>query len=180
MRLADVTRAFADAQRMNLWLAQIDMDASRPENQEMLATTAKRCMDASMLVGRLGAADVEVKLDAITVKLGGAKQKVCEPLAKTAKLYAKAEAEREAAITAPFRRIGISGDKLAVCARQPAIYGIGGGVLTPAQIKKASILFVLRVNDGVSTLQRFIFNGNKLVARTEKTYDGEPDASAYR
>ena len=47
---------------------------------------------------------------------------------------------------------------------------------TPAQIKKAGILFVLRE----STLKRYIFKGNKLVAWTEKELAGEPDADAYR
>lgn len=96
-----------------------------------------------------------------------------------------AKSEQEIKLGAPFKRAGIRGDKLrlAIVAkhRGNAILGVGGAPLPPAQIRRASLLFIATAeSDGQWKLYRFTFKGDKLVSETHQAYATRPNASKFR
>lgn len=192
-RIALVAHAIDVAQDRNFWLTQVNMWTMDPAEAADIVKEANACMAGAAQVDELGVGDTELLLHNengnFELKMADAKAKVCEPLAKSASAFAKdvkkATDDREAATTGPFKKAGIGGDKLDVCAHyfNSNIRGVGGGVLTPAQIKKANVLFVRlgpATDTGLYTLQRFMFKGDKLVSQTDKEFVRLPGAGAYK
>lgn len=162
------------------WREAIDVATSSPDDAKRLAKHAEDCLKAYARVQPLGIGDREVW----KVHLDEAKEKICDPLAKAAASFAddikKAADAAEAEAQAPFKAVGIKGDKLFTCTQYHVLRGIGGGELEPAQIKKANVLFALQGGDGNYTLYRFQFKGDKLVRTTSQDFYLRPKAKAYR
>lgn len=96
-----------------------------------------------------------------------------------------AKEEYEASLAAPFKSVGIKGDKLefAILAARSGdtILGVGGSPLTPAQIKRAKLLFVsVQSRNGDWTVYRLMFKGDKEIKRTHETYIVRPGSSKFR
>lgn len=189
VRIAQVAHAIYEAQDRAMWITQINKDTHDPEEAATLLETAKQCTEAAALVDGLGAGDYELHLEQLTLHMDEANEKVCIPLMTAAKAFGKevtaAKAAREAEQYGPFKKAGIGGDKLEVCGQnwRSNIRGVGGGVLSPAQIKKASVLFVRlgpATDTGLYSLRRFAFKGDKLVSSTEKNFIGLPGAGAFK
>jgi hypothetical protein len=86
-----------------------------------------------------------------------------------------------AKIDAPLIAAGLSGDKLEMMGFDDDIYGPGAIKLTPAQFKRASVVF--RVRQGADyewTLHRFTFKGDKLISETQEGFLTQPGPSKYR
>lgn len=192
-RIAQVAHAIGVAQDRIFWLTQVNMYTMDAADQATFLNEAKDCMDAAAQVESLGIGDRQVLLHNengnFKIALDEAKEKVCEPLAKSAKAFAKdvkkAADEHDAEKYGPFKKAGIGGDKLEICGSyyRSNIRGVGGGVLSPAQIKKAKILFVRMgpaTDTGLYSVSRFVFNGDKLVSSTEKNYVTVPGAGAFK
>jgi len=123
------------------------------------------------------------------VTLAQVRAEYCDKLAAAAQSFddniRAAKEEHEAAIAAPFKAAGIKGDKLAfslaAAHRGDRILGVGGAPLTPAQIKRAKLLFVTVLDhSGYWTVYRFAYRGDKEVGRTNETYAIRPGSSKYR
>jgi hypothetical protein len=172
------------------WYSDIDIASNHEENQEKLVASAARC-DSELT--RLLAAGVDPELvvkigrDSEKVKITEAKTKLCEPLAKIAKTFAKTvEAERKARYeraAKPYKAVGINGDKLDfIINNEDSIRGVGGRALaSPKELKAAKIMFVTTSdsNDFYS-VTRYVFSGDRMASSTTKRYDREPGAGAYR
>jgi hypothetical protein len=86
-----------------------------------------------------------------------------------------------AKIDAPLIAAGLSGDKLEMMGFDDDIYGPGAIKLTPAQFRRASVVF--RVKQGADyewTLHRFTFKGDKLISETQEGFLTQPGPSKYR
>lgn len=154
------------------------------EAAQMLATTSdgKECASEMDRLLKFGIADAEIEVRDVAFKLGNAKKTICEPIAKGLPI-SKAEKEKARdAAAAPYKEAGISGGKLNVCiANGPNIRGAGGATLTPAKIKRASLLFVVTGPvDGVYTLQRITFKEDEIDGVSEKTFKKAPVAADYK
>lgn len=154
------------------------------EAAQMLATTndGKECAAEMDRLLKFGIADVEIEVRDVAFKLGDAKKKICEPVAKGLPISEQEKANARDAAAAPYKEAGIGGGKLNVCiANGPNIRGAAGVTLTPAKIKRASLLFVLKGPvDGVYTLQRLTFKDDEIDAVSEKTFKKSPAAADYR
>ena len=162
---------------------KIIMDAhnGNPKDQASFVQKGKDCFAAADRADQLGIGDVNYN-DKVLIK--DVRAKICEPEAKAAASWASdvekaGEADR-AELEAPFKAVGIKGDKLFTCTQHHVIRGIGGGELEPAQIKKASVLFALEGGEGSYTLYRYVFKGEKFVRRTSHDYYLRPGPKAYR
>ena len=60
--------------------------------------------------------------------------------------------------------------------------GVDGDLVRdPAKLAKATVLFHwLEDGDGIHTIRRFQFSGNKLVGKSERTYYKHPGSDAFR
>ena len=154
------------------------------EAAQMLATTSdgKQCAAEMDRLLKFGIADVEIEVRDVAFKLGDAKKKICEPVAKGLPISAEEKAKARDVAATPYKEAGIGGGKLNVCiANGPNIRGAGGVTLAPAKIKRASLLFVATGPvDGVYTLQRLTFKGDEIDAVSEKTLKKAPVAADYR
>lgn len=121
--------------------------------------------------------------------LAEVRSEYCDKLAALAQNFDDrvqfAKSEQETKLGAPFKRAGIRGDKLSLAIvakhRGVAILGVGGAPLTPAQIRRASLLFTAKADgNGQWKLYRFMFKGDKLVSETHQTYATRPNASKFR
>jgi hypothetical protein len=182
----EVFQAIKKAHEANVWLTQIEMSSNHPENQAMLEKTAKECAAAADRGVQLGFGDLEFR-DGIFIDQ--TKEKVCEPLAKAAKSFAAdVENAANAALEeakAPFKKAGIKGDKLHICASYAdrTFRGKGGAELSPAQVKKSNLLFFWSGPDsssGLYYLQRYAFKGDKLVGQSEVKLIRPPVAKDFR
>jgi hypothetical protein len=191
-RVAEAQRALFDAEQWNWWLTQIDVASNHEENQEKLVASAENCtkeMERLLSDGLATDVSVMVGQPQRAVSLAHAKDEICAPLAKVAKGFAKqVSAEREkrlAAIAAPYKKAGITGDRLDLCIHYDnAVFrGIGGNELSsPAQIKRAGVLFVTlgpSSDDGTYTVTKYVFKGDKLVSSLDAQYILKPGSKAY-
>jgi hypothetical protein len=163
------------------WLKMIDIASNHPENAVTLAKDADACIKAVARVDAMGIGDREHR----GVHLDEAKEKICDPLAKAAATFASdvknAAAAAEAEAQAPFKAVGIKGDKLFTCTQYHVLRGVGGWELEAAQIKKAKVLFALQGGDEYGwTLYRFTFKGDKLVGTTSRNYVLRPGPKAFK
>ncbi len=180
-QVGEIAPAVKDAAHDIEWLKLIDFVSNHPENGPRLAADAEACFKAIARVDELGIGQYEVA----GVKLVEAKAKLCEPLAKAAKTFGadiqKAAAAAEEEKQAPFKAVGIKGDKLFTCTQHNVIRGVGGWELEPAQIKKANILFALEGGDDYGwTLNRYVFKGDKLVSHSSRNFTLRPGAKAFK
>jgi hypothetical protein len=158
-----------------------------------LAGDAQACSDE--VKRRLGAgdtADTDVAVmsfsgDHKQLKLGDVEATVCKVVADGAASWDNsikdAHGKENDRIAAPYKAVGITGDKLDFAVKQndSDFYGVGGNVLkTPEDLKKASVVFILNGGAGTKyTLWRRQFNGDKLVGTSSADYLKKPPASAY-
>lgn len=184
--LVDVMQGIKKGHDANVWLKQIEMSANHPENQAMLEKSAKECTDAAARGVQLGFGDVEFDTG---IFVDQAKQKICDPLAKSASTFAaevqKAAQAAEEEAKAPFKAAGIKGDKLHICGSYAdrTFRGKGGVELSPAQVKKSNLLFFWSGPDsssGLYYLQRYAFKGDKLVGQSEVKLIRPPVAKDFR
>jgi hypothetical protein len=192
-QLAEAEAALTDAQQWNYFLEQIDIASNHEENGATMAASAARC---SAELDRLLAAgmptDIPVRIgnsQAITIPMRDAKSKVCAPLAKRSKSFATdvgtARTERYAATAAPYKKVGITGDRLALLVDHAAyaMFAVGGAELgTPKQLKAAQIIFELLGpgTEGTYTLRRYQFRGDKLVSTTMREFILRPGTKHYK
>jgi hypothetical protein len=152
-----------------------------PGHQPALAAAGKACIEAVDRADKLGLGEIKYS-DQLYLK--DVRAKICDPAVKLAESWTadlkKVQEAARAELEAPFKAVGIKGDKLFTCTQYHVLRGIGGGELEPAQIKKAKVLFALQGGDGNYTLYRFAFKGNKLVRTTSHDYYLRPGARAYR
>lgn len=167
-------------------LAKIDERVCQPyvrayytvEAAHMLAevTDGRKCIAQMDELLKHGIGDATVKIKGADLKLADAKAKLCEPLRKAQPpTPEELEAAREA-IAAPYKKAGITGEKLNVCINHNVkLRGEGGTTITPEQIKKASVVFVLNGN----TVMRIAFKGDAIDTVSEKQYPSTPTADAF-
>jgi hypothetical protein len=123
------------------------------------------------------------------VALGTVKPDHCAPLAELAKSFdaktAAAKDDRDAKLSAPFIAAGITGDKLAWAIRWSKndydFYGVGGAILKPAELKKASVVFLITGDaDHAWALHRYSFKGDKSSGETQEGFKKRPGATKFR
>jgi hypothetical protein len=195
-QLAEAQKALQAAQQWNFLLTQIDKSTSHEEGQANLVKTAAAC---TATLDRLSAAGMPMDIK-VTVRAGGdgfevtmkdAKAKVCDPLTKAASTFAKdvsgARAKAAEAAAAPFKKLGVTGERLSFLASHfdyYAMYGVGGNQLrSPQQLKSAKVIFELlgpNTATGRYTLRRYQFNGDKLVSTTERDFIVRPGAKFFK
>jgi hypothetical protein len=124
------------------------------------------------------------------IKLGDAEATVCKVVADKGKDWdARVKAAHEGvsgAAAAPYKAVGIGGDKLAFLTSLKGdfdLYGAGGALLkTPEAVKAASLLFILS-GGGTGekwTLYRHAFNGDKSAGTTQQDFLARPGAKAFQ
>lgn len=154
------------------------------EAAQMLATTkdGKQCAAEMDRLLKFGIADIEIEARDVELKLGEAKKKICDPVAKGQPISKEEKAKARDAAAAPYVEAGITGGKLNVCiANGPNIRGLDGVTLLPKKIKRADVLFVLKGPvEGAWTLQRLAFKGDEIDAVSDKTFSEEPKPADYK
>lgn len=126
-----------------------------------------------------------------STRLGEADAKICQVLAKAADGWdaraKQAYAAHKDSLLEPYRKAGVSGDKLKlVDDLGKQLIGPGHAEATPAIVARASVLFSLRdegerVDGGHDwTIVRYAFSGNHQTRVTEKGYHDRPGPGAYR
>jgi hypothetical protein len=154
------------------------------EAAQMLATTkdGKACATEMDRLLKFPIGDVEIEARDITFKLGDAKKKICDPVAKGQPISKEEKARARDAVAAPYVEAGIGGGKLNVCiANGPNLRGVDGLTLEPKKIKRAALLFVVKGPvEGVYTLQRLTFKGDEIDKVTDKSFNEEPKPADYR
>jgi hypothetical protein len=191
--LAEAERSVSEAKQWLYFLANIDMASNRESNgAKMIASAAKCSSEVDRMIAAGMPTDVVVRIgnsEPLNITMSEAKAKVCEPLAKAASTFAKdvgaARSERTEKIAKPYKAVGISGDRLELLVDHInyAMYGVGGGELrTPQQLKNAKVIFELLGpgTDGLYTLRRYQFSGNKLVGTTSREFILRPGAKFFR
>jgi hypothetical protein len=123
--------------------------------------------------------------------LGEADSTICQALSKAADGWDDRSkqfyAARDDAKLEPYRKAGVSGDKLKLVHDLGVqLIGPGHADPTPAIVARASVLFSVRDEgprlDGGHdwTIVRYAFSGNKQSSVTEKRYHDHPGPGAYR
>lgn len=193
-QLAEAQKAVLEAQRWNYFLTQINMATNHEENGAKMATAAAEC---TATVDRLAAAgmpmNIKVRIstggDGLQIEMKDAKAKVCAPLTKAAGSFAKnvssARTEAYEKAAAPYKKVGITGERLELLANHInyAMYGVGGNELrTPQQLKNAKVIFELLGpgTDGLYTLRRYQFAGDKIVSTTSREFLLRPGAKFFK
>ena len=192
-QLAEAEAALTDAAQWNYFLEQIDIASNHEENGATMVASAARCnseLDRLLAAGM--PTDIAIRIGnskPITIPMRDAKAKVCAPLAKRSKSFATdvstARTERYAETAAPYKKIGITGDRLDLLVDHAsyAMYAVGGAELTtPKQLKSAAIIFELLGpgTAGTYTLRRYQFRGDKLVATTSREFLLKPGSKHYK
>jgi hypothetical protein len=159
-------------------------DGSREDNMRDFAMYCSQSVEN--LISRDYPRSTRLPLKHADATLGEADAKICQPLAKLADGWgdrAKAAyAAQNDALLEPYRKVGVSGDKLKLVSDLGvALICPGQADPTPARVAKASVLFSLR-HDGFRqwTIVRYAFKGNAQVAVTEKGYADRPGPDQYR
>lgn len=190
--LAQARVAVEAAQHSLAWLTMIDKATNHEDNGPKLQAGAAACRQAIATLTTAKIASIKVtkegRTDHAVVAVADIEGMFCAPLAKAAATFsAEVKAARRAAwekAAAPYKRAGLTGKKLDVVVALDgrAIYAVGGRELTtPKQKKAAAVLFeVLVDNNGMFTVRRYQFKGNKLVRTTSAEYRRRPGAAAFR
>jgi hypothetical protein len=190
--VAKLEGAVSEAQSKLDWVAMIDKARNHPENAAMLAGVGNACdaaVDAAYAAGV--APDTTFPVHGIdtdrTLTLAAAKAQVCAKVAAIATTFAQdVERERLAAwerIAAPYKAAGVKGERLdyLVSGHRYAKYGVGGVELTTIkQLAKAKVMFEMLTGQGVVTLRRTEFKGDKLVGTSTQEFERRPGPRAYR
>jgi hypothetical protein len=189
-KLATAHEVLEETQRTIERLGMIDLASHAGGSSDWMVALANRCTD---VVDRVIAAGVEpdrvLEITAgVNLTLRQGKLQICDKLAATAKTFvADAQAAKEAryaAQSAPYTKVGITGDRLALFIDRQgyAWYGVGGGEITaPRGLKKASVLFTLsQAADRIWTLTRYQFRGDRLIKSTSEEFLLMPGIKAYR
>lgn len=192
-QLAQAEAAVTDAAQWNYFVTEINMATNHERNGEQMIASAKQCSaEVDRLIAAGMPANIKVRIgksQPFEIAMAEAKVKVCEPLAKTAASFAKdVGAARKAAYekaAAPYKKVGITGDRLALLVDHVdyAMYAVGGAELrTPTQLKNAKVIFELLGpgTDGMYILRRYQFSGDKLVATTSREFLLRPGAKHYK
>jgi hypothetical protein len=192
-QLAEAEAALTDAQQWNYFLTEIDVASNHEENGATMAASAARCnaeLDRLLAAGM--PTDIPLRIgnsQPITIPMRDAKSKVCAPLAKRSKSFASdvgtARAERYAKTAAPYKKVGITGDRLALLVDHAsyAMFAVGGAELTtPRQLKAPAVIFELLGpgTQGTYTLRRYTFRGDKLVSTTMREFLLRPGRKHYK
>jgi hypothetical protein len=192
-QLAEAEAALTDSQQWNYFLTEIDIASNHEENGATMAASAARCnAELTRLLAAGMPTDIPVRIGnskPIMIPMRDAKAKVCAPLAKASKSFATdvatARTERYAETAAPYKKVGITGDRLNLLVDHAsyAMYAVGGAELTtPKQLKSAAIIFELLGpgTEGTYTLRRYTFRGDKLVSTTSREFLLRPGAKHYK
>jgi hypothetical protein len=126
----------------------------------------------------------------VQLRLGDAEANVCRVLADKGKDWDdRVKAAHDGvsgAAAAPYKAVGIGGDKLAFLTSLKGdfdLYGAGGALLkTPESVKAASLLFILS-GGGTGekwTLYRHAFNGDRSAGTTQQDFLARPGAKAFQ
>ena len=191
--LAQAEAAVSDAATWNYFLTQINMATNHEKNGAKMIESAQKC---SAEVERLVAAGMPTnikvrigKIQPVELTMGEAKAKVCEPLAKAAASFAKDVADARTAAyekaAAPYKKVGVTGDRLNLLVDHVnyAMYAVGGAELrTPMQLKNAKVIFELLGpgTDGLYILRRYQFSGDSLVSTTSREFLLRPGAKHFK
>lgn len=191
-RIAEAAKVLLDSDDMNYWLTEIDIAENDEKNQEGLVAQSAKCtseMDRLLAEGLKTDITIDTRI-AHKITLAEGKEKICAPLAKAAKTFAKsvtkARDEKLAAATAPYKKVGITGDRLQVCIQWHGymLRGVGGRELaSPRDRKTPSLMFATlgpASDTGLYTIRRFAFRGDKLISVTEQQFLRMPGAAGYR
>jgi len=177
------------------WVAEINDGSLAPGHGTRESELRDRVMYCSQQVANLIAHDyprsATLPLTHGEATLGDADAKICQALAKNADGWdSRAKqfyAARNDATLEPYRKAGVSGDKLElVNDLGKQLIGPGHAEATPSIVAGASVLFSVRDEgprpDGGHdwTIVRYAFSGNKQIAVTEKGYHAHPGPDAYR
>ncbi|MDX2092522.1 MAG: hypothetical protein SFX73_31955 [Kofleriaceae bacterium] len=192
LKVAQLQGTLSEAQHSVDWLAMIDVASNHEENGEELAKTGKRCSEAierALADGIPGTMALEVRgmTSSRTLTIDAAKSELCAKVTSASETFAKnVTKEREAryaAIAAPYQAAGATGERLEylVAHHHYAKYGVGGNEVTDVKkLVKAKVLFEVLVGQGVVTVRRREFKGDKLVGTTTQDYERRPGRSAFR
>jgi hypothetical protein len=192
-QLAEAEAALKDTHGWNYFLSQIDVATNHEENGAKMIASAARCnSELDRLIAAGMPTTVAIRIDGtppLTIPMKDAKAKVCAPLAKASKSFAKdvgaARAARLAETAAPYKKVGITGDRLELLVDHVdyAMYAVGGAELkTPKQLKAARVIFELLGpgTEGTYTLRRYQFSGDKLVKTTSREFLLKPASKFYK
>jgi hypothetical protein len=131
-------------------------------------------------------ADLSVPMSGATTTLAKARVEVCQAVIDEARKFdAAGEAMKKAAyerIAAPYRKLGVKGDRLELFVTYDATPFYGKGCTAEIhdikKLVKAKVLFHWLINgDGTHTIRKYKIKGNRY-SISEKTYDRE--SKAYR
>lgn len=142
----------------------------------------KQCASEMDRLLKFGIGDEEFEVRDVELKLADAKAKICEPLAKGEPVSKEEKEKARAAAAVPYEEAGITGAKLKICiANTTKIRLEGGATVTPRDIRRASLLFVLNnpAKDKYE-LTRIEFKGDEIAKISEKTFSAPPVAADYR
>lgn len=112
--------------------------------------------------------------------------KLCQVAATKAKgldeRRAKAAAAAKEAKLGPYKKLGVTGDKLEMVDKYTdELLGPRQAQPTPQIVAKSSVLFrLIKEDDWNYTLQRYQFSGNRRVKVTTQTFHRAPPPSEYR
>jgi hypothetical protein len=189
-RIGEAERALKDAHHFVNWLGAIDVASNHEENAAKLGEAGVACTtELERLIGEGLRLDVTIELGGKELVLRDARAQVCGKLVAAAETFAaevKAARERRyAERAAPYKKIGITGDRLELLVDHYnyPMYAVGGRELkTPAELKKAKVIFevLLPGTHTVWTVRKYQFQGDKVISTTSREYDRAPTAAAFR
>jgi hypothetical protein len=181
----------ADQAQMVLDLGRKDPAHASPDLGAQGQKIAAECNDTvdRALAGGAPAASILLVDGYKKVVLGSVKPEHCAPLAELARdldaKIAAATSQRDSALAGPFKAAGITGDKLEWAIRWSKndydLYGVGGTILAPSQVKAARLLFLVTGDaDHLWELHRYAFLGDKLMGSTRQQFVVRPGPSKFR
>jgi len=191
-QLAEAERALDPAAHANYILLHVNMGDTREDNGSGLAQIAATCTSEldRLLADGMPTTIVVPLVRGHRLTMADARAVVCEPLAKAAATFAKdvasARTKAHEKAAAPYKAVGVTGQRLALLVDHIdyAMYGTGGGELrTPKQLKSAAVIFELlgpNTATGLYTLRRYQFRGDKLVSTTSRDFLVRPGSKFYR
>nr|HEX4318663.1 hypothetical protein [Kofleriaceae bacterium] len=192
---ADISAANSDLGFMAMNEKDLAHSGALHMTKKFLADAAACSASAKARLDGGESADTVVKVKVFPsgsaqVKLGDAEATVCKVVADKGKDWdARVKAAHDnvgEAAAAPYKAVGIGGDKLAFLTSLKGdfdLYGVGAVLLkTPESVKAASLLFILSGGGSGAkwTLYRHAFDGDKSAGTTQRDFVDRPDAKAYQ
>jgi hypothetical protein len=185
--MVDTAVVIAVAQQRLGITKSIDVGEVTGEFTKPYAAAGQACVkavDAALAAG--APADAKIKVGNEEVTLAEGKTKWCEPVIAWAGQFAaatdKARADAAAALEAKYTKYGIGGDRLAWFTEyDDTSWRVPGCEVEDdiKKLKKAPVLFQwLENSDGSIDLRKLLFKGDKLIKRTDRTFQTEQ--AAYR